>query len=162
MLQVYPALFTSCSGQNESITLWLNTGDPRISWFQNSWSSLFHDSVSGTNFVNSPPFQDFPKKMRHILCCCVLFSIWILRFSRQKSQYDIRCQFFSLFLHNKKLHSLIRQSFAIVLIFWLLTIISIVNCFKFFLFLRKKKGLLLYANICSLKRDWSIVWILRI
>ena len=34
---------------------------PLISWFQNSWSPLFRDLVSGTNFVNSPPFHDFQK-----------------------------------------------------------------------------------------------------
>ena len=44
-----------------SLKFW-STGDPRISWFQNSWSLLFRDSVSGTNFVNSSPFHDFQKK----------------------------------------------------------------------------------------------------
>ena len=40
----------------------VNTGGPRISWFQNSWSPLFRDSVSGLNFVNSLPFWDFELK----------------------------------------------------------------------------------------------------
>ena len=68
-----------------------NTGDPLILRFQNSWSPLFCDSVSGPNFVNSPPFHDFQKKFKnifsnfykklmYIFCCCVLFSMWILRF----------------------------------------------------------------------------------
>ena len=37
-----------------------------------------------------------------------------------------------------------------------------IHCHLFFLFLHNKKGLLLYAIFCSLKRDWSIVWILWI
>ena len=44
----------------------------------------------------------------------------------------------------------------------ILAIENDVNRHLFFLFLRNKKGLLLYAIICSLKRDWSIVWILWI
>ena len=38
------------------------TGSPRISWFPNSWSPPFRDSISGIKFVNSPPFRDFDKK----------------------------------------------------------------------------------------------------
>ena len=83
-VQVSPN-FNSASLTEQWLIYWnlfANTGDPRISWFQNSWSSLFNDSVSGTNFMNSPPFRDFQKKIIYIFCCCVLFSIWILRFSR--------------------------------------------------------------------------------
>ena len=40
----------------------LSTWDPCISWFQNSWLSLFFYSVSGTNFLNFQPFHDFQKK----------------------------------------------------------------------------------------------------
>ena len=39
-------------------------GDPRISWFQNSWYPLFHYLVLGTNFVKSPLFHDFQKKIQ--------------------------------------------------------------------------------------------------
>ena len=42
--------------------LFVCTGGPRISWFQNSWSPPFRDSVSGINFVKSPPFRDFESK----------------------------------------------------------------------------------------------------
>jgi hypothetical protein len=77
-----------------------NTGDPRILWFQNSWSSLFPDLMLGTNFGNSPPFRDlkkkskfyfkiffffffykFFKKLRCISCYCFLSSFWILTFA---------------------------------------------------------------------------------
>ena len=78
------------------------------------------------------------------------------RFISTSQQSEI---FFSQFLQNKKLHSLIRQlSATLIYCFNLLTIDNAINCPLFFLFLHKK-GLLLCANICSLTRDWSIVWI---
>ena len=40
------------------------TGGPRISWFHNSWSPLFRDSLLGLNFVNSSQFRDFEKKKK--------------------------------------------------------------------------------------------------
>ena len=39
----------------------LDTGGLQISWFHNSWSPLFRDSVTGLNFVNSSPFHYFEK-----------------------------------------------------------------------------------------------------
>ena len=42
-----------------------NTGGPRISWFQNSWSPLFRDLVSGTISWKSPLFRDFKSKKKN-------------------------------------------------------------------------------------------------
>ena len=55
------------SWQVSGLWIWATTtGDPRISWFHNSWSLLFRDIVSGLNFLNSPPFHDFEKKKSKI------------------------------------------------------------------------------------------------
>ena len=58
----------------------VNTGGPRISWFQNSWSPLFRDSVSGLNFVNSLPFWGFwtQKKQPKFFRKMFLFSFVLI------------------------------------------------------------------------------------
>ena len=38
-------------------------GDPRISWFQNSWSLLFFDVGLGIDFMNFPLFHDLQNKI---------------------------------------------------------------------------------------------------
>ena len=53
----YPPFWHSTKNQ-------VHTEDPRISWFQNSWSPLFRDSFLCLNFVNSSLFRDFEKKSK--------------------------------------------------------------------------------------------------
>jgi hypothetical protein len=86
----------------------LSTWDPCISWFQNSWLSLFCDSVSGTNFLNFQPFHDFQKK-------------------NQKKIFFFLSNFYKKLIYI----------FFNVWIFWLLRMMSIVICFSYFYATRK-------------------------
>ena len=126
----------------KNLTWKSNTGDPRISWFQNSWSSLFHDSVLGTNFVNFPPFHDFQKKLYYTFFVVASFSqseYWDF-LDRNHNMISI-VNFFHYFYTTKKLHSLIRQSSAtLIYCFKLLNFDNDTNYNLFFLFLHKKKG----------------------
>ena len=63
----------------------LYTVDPLISWFHNLWSPLFHDSVSGLNFVNSSLFHELKKKKNWIFFSS--FFVYIQWFPTDEYQY---------------------------------------------------------------------------